>query len=98
MRKGLYFFPLLLVLIDADATVSSAATKPACDDYFYNADGSWSPRYVIVIRGTSSEITLIPQDRLQTGMHGLAGRIGAYLDKHCDNEAPSTGQRIPQRP
>jgi hypothetical protein len=98
MRKGLYLLSIVLVLIGADAKVFSASAKPACDDYFYNADGSWSPRYVIVITGSILQITLDPQDRLRAGMRGLAGRIGAYLDEHCNNEAPSTGPRIPQKP
>jgi hypothetical protein len=88
----------MLGFIGAGGLSFSASAEPDCRDYFYNADGSWSPRYIIVITGRTSQIILEPQDKLHGAMRGLAGRIGAYLDRSCPSEAPSARQKIPLWP
>jgi hypothetical protein len=99
MRAVIYAPLFMSAYLAVCGISSSASAMPACTDFFYNnADASWSPTHLILMESATSQTQLFPSDKLRAGMPGLAGRIGAYLNKNCRNEAPSMRQAIPLKP
>jgi hypothetical protein len=99
MRAVLYASLFMSTCLAVCGISSSASAMPACTDFFYNnADGSWSPTHLILMGSPTSQTQLFPSDKLRAGMPGLAGRMGAYLNKTCRNEAPTMKQGIPLKP
>jgi hypothetical protein len=65
------------------AGLSSADAAIGCSNFFSNFDGSWSPTHPILFAAPTSQVQLVPSDRLRAGAPGLSGRLGRYLDRHC---------------
>lgn len=99
MRTGPAGRLLLSIAMTICGVTGPAFAAPNCNNFFSNADGSWSPTHPIVIAGPSSQTVITPSDKFQSWMPGLSGRIARSLNVNCRYQRAQIGVRnIPRIP